>query len=116
MDRKFWVILLACVICSGILFQPTEAMAGKYATAKPSFNKYNHNTTSTYRNTGTWLDSIKAKYFDFKFSCFFDYNFPFSGWLLIRNKTSDYSSQHIVKTILDYEDYTHVYITYESKE
>lgn len=113
MDRKLLVIFLGCVLSLGILIQP--AAAGKYATAKPSLNKYSNNSPATLTNSGNWLKSIKSKCYDFSFGCLFNDNSPFGGWLLGRNRTTYYSSQHIVGTILDYEDYTHIYITYESK-
>jgi hypothetical protein len=116
MNGRILVILLAVVVGLALISQSDYAYAGNKATAKPAISKTYQTDQGQYKNTGRWLNSLKAKYYRLSKTVSTSTGWFTCDWGLWW-QPGDSGGIEIIRSIYDYEDYTHIYIEMnENKE
>ena len=118
MNRRFSVILVAATLGIALISLPINVNAANPATAKPLIYKHVQSDVAKCKSSTEWSNRLKDKYY--KLSLVPDFKphwlngvWGFGWWW---NDDGSGGIQ-IIKSIYDYEDYTHIYIIMdESKE
>jgi hypothetical protein len=116
MNKRFLMILSAVVVSFILISIPAEVNAANMATAKPAIHKYNQPNLNQYKAPVKWYNSYRVKYFMSPWATWFYTGFPYVDWGFSWESNRDNGGIEIIRQIYDYEDYTHIYITNESKE